>query len=136
MRLDLRECAEYGARGAIRSRARQRVEGVGDEHDPSGHRNRLAIESVRIARAVDPFVTRARALADERMQVELREDVVRDQGVGLDELPLVVGELSWFAQDVLRDADLADVVQERANLDRLEFLVAKPEPACDSHSNG
>src|SRR6266516_6003451 len=99
MRPALRECAEHGPRGAIRPRARQSVEGVGDEHDSSGQRNRVAAETVRIAVAVDSLVTGARALADERMQVELREDVVRDHGVRLDQLPLVLGEFSRLAQD-------------------------------------
>src|SRR5207248_11744952 len=115
-------------RGTIRPGARERVERIGDEHDPRRQRDVLPRQSIRVAHPIHALVARASALADERMQVELGEDVVRDHGMPPDDLPLSLVERRLLAQDLLRDADLAHVVEERADLDRLELLAAEAEP--------
>ena len=63
------------------------------------------------------------------MQVELGEDVIRDQRVLLHELPLVTRQWPVLSEHLKGHADLADVVQQRADLDRLELLVAVPKSA-------
>src|SRR5205823_15112807 len=96
---------------------------------------RDASVTFRIALTGDAFVAEACALADERMQVELGEDVVRDHGMLLDQIPLVVVQLSRLAKHLFGNSDLADVVQERTDLDRLELVVSEAESRCDSNGN-
>ena len=127
MLADLGEGGDRGAGRPVGAGARQRVERVGDEHDPRRQRDRVAGEPVRIAEPVDPLVARPRALADEGVEVELGENVVRDHRVRLHDLPLALVERGRLAQDLLGDADLPDVVEQGADLDRLELLAAEAE---------
>src|SRR5919197_1003135 len=117
---DLREGRKGRPGGPVGAGAGEGVECVGDENDSCGERDLVAAEAVGIPGTVDPFVAGASTLADERMQVELGEDVVRDHRVRLDHVPLGVVEGAFLAQDLLRYADLADVVEEGSELDCLE----------------
>ena len=71
VRVNLCERRERRARGPVRPTRGEGVVGVGDEDDAGRERDRFAVEPIRIAVAVDPLVARARALPDERVEVEL-----------------------------------------------------------------
>ena len=49
----------------------------------------------------------------------------------LDDLELLVGEWAGLAQDLGRDADLADVVEERGELEPLQPVAVERELAPD-----
>ena len=87
----------------------------------------LARLSVRIALAVHALVARAGDLEHDRIEVDLLEDVLGDHRVLLHHLPLLVVERARLVEDALRDPDLADVVQEGADLDRIELVALVAE---------
>ena len=58
---------------------------------------------------------------DRIAKIYVREHVGADDRVHLHLLELVLRELARLVQDVSRYSDLADVVQQRAGLQRLDF---------------
>src|SRR2546425_791453 len=50
--------------------------------------------------------------------------------------PLLVIERTLLAEDLLRNPDLADVVQEGSDLDRLELFAVVPKASCERHGDG
>ena len=127
MLLDLGKSGDQRPGGTVRSVRRQRIERIGHEDDPGRQWNLIAGEPVGIPGPVDALVARAGALADDGMEVELREDVVRRKWMGLDDCPFRLMKRAPLAENLLGDADLADVVKERSDLDGLELLAAVPE---------
>src|SRR5919202_1503181 len=107
--------------GPIWAVARYRIERVGDEDDPRGQRDRIAVEAVRIAPPVDALVAPARDLPHDRRQIDLGEDVLRQDRVLAHDLPFLFVERLRLLEDPLGDADLADIVQKRADFDRVEL---------------
>ena len=107
------------------------VEGVADEDDARLERDELAGELVRIPAAVPPLVTMAHDRADVLQAVDRRDDPLAELGVRLDHRALLDGEVPGLGQDLGRDADLADVVEERAELEPLERLRIEPECSAD-----
>mmetsp|Transcript_10422 Transcript_10422/g.42406 ORF Transcript_10422/g.42406 Transcript_10422/m.42406 type:complete len:382 (-) Transcript_10422:962-2107(-) len=59
------------------------------------------------------------------------QDVVAMAGVLLHHLEFVRRELAGLEQDVVGDADLADVVQRRGMQQQVQFVVRQAEPAAD-----
>ena len=65
-------------------------------------------------------------------QVERLEQLVADLRVRLDDPPLLVVEGARLEQDAVRDADLPDVVEDRAEADRLDVLRCDAEVIRDA----
>src|SRR5207253_6521052 len=108
-----------------------RAERVADGDDARAERDLLAGEAVRIAATVPALVARADDRRDVRERLDRREDPLADDRVRAHHRPLLVVERRALVQHRLRDADLADVVEERAELDRLDELLAGAEPPGD-----
>src|ERR671923_108248 len=130
---DLRHRLDEPAGAAVRAIGGQRVERVRDEDDSRGERNRLAGEAVGVAAAVHSLVARPRDLEDDRREPDAAEDVLRDDGVAPHHLPFLVGQRAGLVEDRLGDADLADVVEQRADLDRVEIRADVAETARELH---
>ncbi len=123
--------------------ADERVEHVGDGDDPPRHRDRLAEQTGRVARAVPALVVVERHLGrelDERGGAA-GQDLGADRGVGLHHLELGGRERAGLQQDGVGDSDLADVVQTAgqaellAELDRLAELAGEQRRHV-AHSDG
>jgi hypothetical protein len=99
---------------SVRVVVRHHVEGVGDGEGARAGRDLFAAEAARVARAVPLLVVlddgRGRAV-EEGEAVEQRLAVV---GVAAHHRPLVVRQPVGFVQHRVGHADLAHVVQERA----------------------
>ena len=109
--------------GAVGARRGHRVEGVGDVDDAGEQRDLVAPQAVRIAAPVRLLVVQ---LDDRQVRLEERhrpEDLRAEHGMALDDLEFVVGERAGLAEDGVADADLADVVQQRAEAQHLDLVV-------------
>ena len=111
----------------VRPVGRHRVVGVADEDDARLDRDLLTREAVRVAAAVPVLVAVADDLADLLQPLDRGEDARAQLGVEPDDLPLLVGERARLGEDRLGHADLADVVEERAELEPLQRLRVEPE---------
>ena len=101
-----------------------RAERVGDRDDPRDERDRLAREAVDVASAVPSLVVVADAGPDELGVRNAADDRLSERDVLVEHAELVVGQLRRLAQHDVRDADLADVVEQAGELDRpLRLLV-------------
>ena len=118
---------------AVRAVGRHRVEGVAGEDDPRLERDLLARQVVRIAGAV---VVLVRAADDEPDLAELldrREDALaEDRDASRRCARSSVVERPGLREDPGRDADLADVVEERAELETLQLARLEAELLADS----
>ena len=105
-----------------------RVVGVAREHDPSGDRDLLAGQAVRIAESVPALVARAHDLADppEESANTVEHELPLDRVV-LDDLELRGRECGRLVQDFLGNRDLPDVVQHRRELQLLALVGGDPE---------
>src|SRR4051812_25194217 len=105
---------------AIRAIGRHGVVRVADEDDPSLERNVLARDAVRVAAAVPALV----AMTDDRpplqQAVDRSDDPLAERRVRLDQRTLLGRQAARLREDHARDADLADVVQEGAELEPLQ----------------
>ena len=110
---------------------RERVEDVGDSDDAAGQRDRRGREPVRIAAAVPALVVGERDLLGHHQQLvgAAREDPRADRRVQLHRRELLGRVLAGLQQQVVGDADLADVVQPRRVADerRLGWIHAELE---------
>src|SRR5688500_3035418 len=95
--------------------AGHRLEAVDDGHRPPGPGNRLALEALRVARAVPALVVREGQLPRELEQrvAVLAEALGAELGMALHALPARRGELCLLAQDLGGHAQLADIAQRR-----------------------
>ena len=66
-------------------------------------------------------------------QVERLEQLVADLRVRLDDPALLVVERARLQQHAVRDADLADVVEDRPEANRLHLVRRQPEQLGDAH---
>src|SRR6266851_4503679 len=123
--VELRSCVflQFGDRLAERQRASiaavggHGVEGVAAHHDPCRPRDPFACEAVGIAAAVPALVAGADERADLAEEAaDPREQAFALDRVCLDQLALVGGQRARLVDDLLRDADLADIVQQRCQL--------------------
>src|SRR5579862_1792013 len=89
-----------------------RVECIAAADDARDERDLLSRETVRIAAAIPPFVARANKTADlPEVAPDLPQQLLPFERVCLDDRSLVRGEWAWFADELVRDAQLPDVVQ-------------------------
>ncbi len=123
-----RQRAPVGAIG------RHRVEGVARRDDPGGERDRVAGEAVRVAAPVPALVRRAHDDADVAQQAaDLVEHPLALDRVRAHQRPLRVVQRPRLVDDRVGDDDLADVVQQRAQLGRLAHVLVDAEPLRDLH---
>src|SRR6266542_1527948 len=109
-----------GQRLSIRPVARHRVQRVGKREDARTQRDLLPRDTVRVAGPVPALVVETndvQAFALE--QDDAGEDLGADRGVELDQTALVRVQRPRLVQDLIRDPDLADVVQQEAVLEAL-----------------
>ena len=99
------------------------VVGVGDRDDPRQLRDLLALEAARIALAVDPLVVGEDDLRDRPVTVERGDHPRALLRVALDQHPVLVGERHVRLQDPVGEDELADVVEQRRDVDELLFLL-------------
>ena len=103
---------------AIRSFRRQFVEHVGHRDDTGIDVNRIPFDSVGVAGAIHPLVVVANA-GDELVQRRHAfDDGMPGDGMGADGGEFGIVERALFVEDMLRQRDLAKIVEDRriANL--------------------
>ena len=92
--------------------------------------------AVGITGAVEALVTVAHDRSDLFEPVDRRDDPLAELRMLLDELPLLGCERPRLRQDRLRNADLADVVEQRAELETLERTRVEAESAAHLAARG
>src|SRR6185503_18418997 len=116
---------------AVGPRGRHRREGVGDREDPGDTRDRLAGEPIEIALAVPPLVVMTDTGSDGIKVREVADDHVAEGDVLLHDRVLALGEATRLAEDGVRDADLADVVEPPGDLDGAELFGRQADATTD-----
>ncbi len=104
------------------------IEDVGERHQPRRHRNRLAGKTVRIAGSVEVLVMAQRDLLGECEEFDRRIGIAlglldrlrTEPRMRLHDVELFGGQASRLAQDVVGNADFADVVQRRRFRDEID----------------
>ena len=86
-------------------------------------------EAARIALAVDPLVVGEDDLGDRAVAVERGDDPRALLRVALDQHPVLVGERHVGLEDPVGEDELADVVQQRGDVDELLLAGASSRPA-------
>ena len=108
-----------------------RVVGVGDGHDPGAERDLVGAQAVRVAVAGVALVV----VEDDRHGVlergGLLEDDLADARVLDDRPPLGRGQRGRLLEDLLRDGDLADVVEQGGDPDPVDLGLRQLELAGD-----
>ena len=95
------------------------VVGVGDRDDPRELGDFVAGEAARVALAVDPLVVGEDDLRHRPVAVERGDDAGALLRVALDQHPVLVGERHVGLEDAVGKDELADVVQQRGDVDEL-----------------
>ena len=132
--MELRPAAphELGARelDALRllvgAPAHDDLERVGRGDDVRLDRDRVTGELLGVAGAVEALVVRPHDRHEVAQRLDRREDRPTDRGVGAHDHPLVGAQRAGLVQDRVRHADLADVVQQRTELDATQLVRRKP----------
>ena len=109
----------------IRAVFAHRVEAIDDGEDARRPRDRLAAQAVRVAEAVPALVMVADDGHDRVREIDAFEYLRADGRVNLHLVKLGGRQLPRLVQDVIGDGELADVVQQRAGLQRLDLVRAK-----------
>ena len=122
---------------AVNARLQHGVKRIGNGHDARGKRDVLPREAGRIAAAVEMLVMMAR---DAGCQLQDRvgrpsKQIGTDVGVPLHDLVLCVGQGGGLEQDVIRNAQLADVVHGRHKIDVPLFRVVQLQNVCQIRRN-
>ena len=132
---DLLERELPGLRLLVAARLGDGVEGIDDREDARAHGDLVGAQPVGVALAVEPLVVvpndRARALEDR----ELAGDLLPLLGVLAHDRPLRGRELAGLAAHVRRDTSLADVVEDRPELD-VEQVPVIPDAHLLGHDRG
>lgn len=97
----------------VRAVGKHRVNRICHADDPADERNVVAFWARRIACAVVALVMVARAAAQLRHGCDILQDALANLRMLADDAIFVFGELVRFFENVLRHADLADIVQQR-----------------------
>ena len=110
----------------------ERVVRVADRHDPREVGNRPSGQAVGVAPAVEVLVV----VADDREQACSRaqrpDDALADDRMHAHRGKLPSVERSWLQQHRVGDADLADVVNDSAAVERVERTLRKPHLLSDA----
>src|SRR6266403_5699094 len=116
---------------AIRAVAGHRVQRIRDGEDARAQRDRLSPELVRISSAVPALLVREHDLRGGAEEVDGLQDPVAHLRMPPHLRPLGLGQGTWLEEDAVRDADLADVVEERAAADVLDLVLRNAHPPRD-----
>ena len=111
----------------VRARRRQRVVDVDDPDDLCEQRDVIAAQPVRVAAAVDAFVVTADDRTHPPQRLERRAQRVADVRVALHQLEFLGRERAGLEQHRVGHADLADVVEIAASMQRLEIFGGEAE---------
>src|SRR4051812_32556548 len=128
--LELGERSLDGQLLAVGAVARERVEGLRDEDDPRPHRDVVAVETVGIAHAVPTLVMVQHAICD-RIGAEALEHPVADLRMALEQLSLVFRQSVRLAEDLVRNGELAHVVEAAGDAYDLDVVRAEAEARRD-----
>ena len=118
-----------GEGGLVAAVAGEGVVHIGQRHHLRGDGDLVPLQAIGIAAAVPPLVVPAADLVGGAHQrVVLRyghvpQQLVADDGVALHDLKLFVGEFAGLVEDLVRDLDLADVVQGGEGADAGDVLL-------------
>ena len=112
-----RDCFAVGEGAPVRAIADHRVERIGDRDNTRLERDVLTAQPMRIAAAIETLV-----VGDDDRGIlgqgrNSGQDLGARLGVALHDFPLRCGQRALFEEDRVRDADLADIVQN-AGADR------------------
>src|SRR3954453_11590404 len=108
-------------RHPVRARSRHCLERVRDVHDSREARNVVAYETVRVARAVEPFMVMPNDRQLWRELLHRANDLLALDWMRVHDHALFLGQSALFEQDGVWDTDLANVVQQAPPLKRLEL---------------
>jgi hypothetical protein len=105
--------------------ARHRIERIGDCHDAGCERDLLGAESIRVSAPVRPFVVPPHHRKDEGVIAQHGlEDASPDDCVLEHAAAFLRGERAGLVQQLIRHADLADVMQFGSEGDLLSDYAA------------
>ena len=91
----------------------------------------VAVQAARVALAVDPLVVGEDDLGDRAVAVQRGDDAGALLGVAADQHPVLVGERHVRLEDAVGKDELADVVQQRGDVDQLLLLAREAGPLGD-----
>src|SRR3954462_1898904 len=112
-----------------------RVERVADQDDPRLVRDLLAGLAVGVAGAVPALVAAPDDGANLGEPLDRLEDPLAELGVHLDDRALLGRERARLEQDAGRDPDLADVVEQGAQLEALQLRALEAHRLANSHGH-
>src|SRR6516165_9256979 len=90
----------------------QHIERVGDRQYPRPQRNLFTLQTAWIASSIEELVFRLHDFRRFAKKRDAYQHVVAYLTVGAHDLLFVIGQMSWFAQNRVRNRHLADVVEE------------------------
>src|SRR3954468_6639318 len=128
--LDLRDRLFEAEGGPVEPVGSHRVEGVGHEDDACAARDVLPGKTVGVAVVVPALVVMEDPVGD-RVDAEALEHAVADLRMALEQEPLRVGQCCGLAQDLLRDRELAEVVQAPREARQLDVVGGQAESRRD-----
>ncbi len=99
-----------GQRRSIRTVRRHGIVRIRDGENSCLFENACAVQAARIARSIDAFMVLVNDLRDGKGRSKLRQYIVADVAMALNESILCSGKLAGFTDDLGRNADLADVM--------------------------
>ncbi len=108
-----------GDRRAVGVARGHHVVGVGDGDDPRQLGDRVPFEAARIALAVDPLVVGEDDLGDRPVAVQRGDHARALLRMAADQHPVFVGQRHVRLEDPVGEDELADVVQQRGDVDQL-----------------
>src|SRR5690242_580937 len=117
---------------AVRAVGRHRVVRVADEDDARLEWDLLTGDAVRVPAPVPALVAVAHDLAHLLQLLDRRDDPLAELGMRLHDGALLGSEPTGLGKDRALDADLADVVQQRTELEALQLRRLEPELAADA----
>jgi len=132
LRLHLSESLLPRQRGPIAPRGGKGIVHVHDADDLRRERDLLPAQLIGIAAAVELLVMPPDDRLDVPRELDRGQQLDAPHRVHLDDVELFARQPSGLVQDLVRDADLADVVQVRPEPHGGALLVVKPEPGRDS----
>ncbi len=118
-------------RAPVGPRAGHRLQRVAGGDDPRAERDLVAGEAVGVALAVPALVAGAHERRDGLQRRRRADDALPDDGVLLDDRPLVVVQRAGLVQDGRGHRDLADVVQLAGAAQVLQRVRVQPEALAD-----
>ena len=115
---------------------RQRVVHVGDADDLRQQRHLVPAQALRIPAAVEPLVVAPDDRPHGAQRLERRAQRIADIGMLLHQLEFGGRERARLQQHRIGNADLADVVQIAAAMQRLQIFVAERRAPCRAPPHG